>query len=80
MTEAQDIDKLIVALKKVPAKHLRIIELANQIPIKYGELDYAQVAERQPEINLAIAEAKTYGSHTIQAVDALIRLQSIEEG
>lgn len=76
--ESERIDKVIFALKKVPEKHLRIIELANQIPIKYGELDYAEVTERQPEINLAIAEAKTYGGHTIQAVDALIRLQGRE--
>ena len=78
MSEAEDIERVIRALAKVPKKDLLIIELANQIPIKYGELDYAEVAERQPEINLAIAEAKAYGGHTIQAVDALSRLQSRE--
>ncbi len=76
--EREHINKVVSALKKVPRKQLLIIELANQIPIKNGELDYAEVAERQPEINLAVAEAKTYGAHTIQAVDALIRLQSRE--
>jgi len=79
VNEAENIERVVRSLRKVPAKHLRIIELANQIPIKYGELDYAEVAERQPEINLAITEAKVYGSHTIQAVDALIRLQGREE-
>ncbi len=79
MNEPEDIDRVIRALAKVPPKKLLIIELANQIPIKHGELDYAEVAARQPEINLAIAEAKAYGSHTIQAVDALIRLQGREE-
>jgi len=79
VNESEYIERVIRSLRKVPAKHLRIIELANQIPIKYGELDYAEVAERQPEINLAVAEAKAYGAHTIQAVDALIRLQSREE-
>ena len=79
MSESEDIERVVRALRKVPAKHLLIIELANQIPIKYGELDYAEVAERQPEINLAIAEAKAYGTHTIQAVEALIRLQSRKE-
>ncbi len=78
MNEPEDIDRVVRALVKVPPKKLLIIELANQIPIKHGELDYAEVAERQPEINLAVAEAKAYGSHTIQAVDALIRLQGKE--
>jgi len=77
--QREDINKVVSALAKVPVKHLLIIELANKIPIKYGELDYDEVAERQPEINLAIAEAKAYGTHTIQAVDALIRLQSRKE-
>ena len=76
--EQEHINKIVSALVKVPAKHLLIIQLANQIPIKNGELDYAEVAKRQLEIKLAIAEAKTYGTHTIQAVDALIRLQGRE--
>ena len=76
MNEPESIGKVVSALAKVPAKQLLIIELANQIPIKNGEFDYDAVTELQPRINLAIAEAKTYGGHTIQAVDALIRLQS----
>ncbi|MBA7673096.1 hypothetical protein ES703_81284 [subsurface metagenome] len=79
MNEPEYIEKVICALKKVPPKRLLIIDLANSIPIKNGELDYTEVAERQPEINLAIAEAKAYGTHTIHAVDALIRLQSRRE-
>ena len=79
MSESDYIERVVVILKSVPAKHLLIIELANQIPIKYGELDYDEVAKRQPEINLAMAEAKVYGAHTIQAVDALIRLQRREK-
>lgn len=79
MSEPEDIEKVVNSLKKVPEKRLLIIELVNEIPIKYGALDYDEVARRQLEINLAIAEAKSYGTHTIQAVDALIRLQSREE-
>jgi len=79
MSEAENIEKVVLALEKVPATELLIIELANQIPMKHGELDYAAVSERQPEINLAISEAKVYGAHTIQAVDALTRLQSRRE-
>ncbi len=80
MNEPEYIERIVRALEKVPPKKLLIIELANQIPIKDGELDYAEVSERQKEINLAIAEAKVYGTHTIQAVDSLSRLQSRVEG
>lgn len=79
MKEPEYIERIVRALEKVPPKKLLIIELANQIPLKDGELDYAEVAKRQKEINLAVAEAKVYGAHTIQAVDSLSRLQSREE-
>ena len=74
MSELENIEKVIRALEKVPEKKLLIIELANSIPIKNGMLDPQVLSERQREINLAIAEAKAYGSHTIMAVDALVRL------
>ena len=74
MDTAEKIEGVINALLKVPEKRLLIIELVAQIPIKYGELDPAQLADRQPEVNLAIAESKAYGSHTLMAVDCLIRL------
>ena len=76
MGEPENIERVVRALQKVPEKKLLIIELVNQIPIKNGELDYAELTERQPEVNLAIAEAKAYGTHTIMAVDALVRLRA----
>ena len=79
MDEAENIEGVINALQKVPEKKLLIIELVNQIPLKYGELDNEELADRQPEVNLAIAEAKAYGTHTIMAVDSLVRLRSREE-
>ena len=79
MTEAENIDRGGTALLKVPEKKLLIIELANTIPIVNGELDYAELANRQLEINLAIAEAKVYGAHTLQAVDSLVRLRATRE-
>lgn len=79
MEANSDIDRVVTALEKVPEKKLLIIELANQIPIKHGELDYSELADRQPEVNLAIAEAKAYGSQTIMAVDALVRLREKRE-
>ena len=79
MTEPEDIDRIITALLKVPEKRLLIIEIANSIPIVNGEFDYAELADRQLAVNLAIAEAKVYGSHTLQAVDSLVRLRAIKE-
>ena len=79
MTEAENIDRIITALLKVPEKRLLIIEIANNIPIVNGELDYAELANRQLEINLAIAEAKVYGAHTLMAVDSLVRLRAKRE-
>jgi len=79
MSEAEDIDKVVNALRKVPEKRLLIIELANSIPIKNGLLDLKVMSDKQREINLAIAEAKAYGSRTIMAVDALVRVRGRKE-
>ena len=76
MNEPQDIERLISALKKVPAKRLMIIELANRFTID-GQLDYDGLAQVQPEVNLAIAEAKMYGANTLVAVDTLKRQEAI---
>ena len=79
MAEAEDIEKVVNALQKVPEKRLLIIDLANSIPIKNGLLDLKVRAAKQLEINLAIAEAKAYGSRTILAVDALVRVRARKE-
>jgi len=73
MTESTDtdIERVIVALKKVPEKHLLLIDLASSLSMKDGELDYEEVKSRQPEVEMAIAEAKMYGSETLQAVQNL---------
>ena len=74
MTETGDIERVVAALKKVPEKRLLIIDLANRIPMKDGQLDYDAVAAIQPEVNLDIAEAKMYGTQTLMAVDSLKRV------
>jgi len=79
MSEADDIERLAEILRKVPEKRLLIIELANSIPIKNGLLDLNVLKAKQREINLAIAEAKAYGSRTILAVDALVRMRARKE-
>ena len=79
MTESADIERVVASLKKVPGKSLLIIELANRIPMKDGELDYDEVTRLQPEVNMAVAEAKTYGAQTLMAVDSLKRLEPQDE-
>jgi len=74
MTESADIERVVAALGKVPEKSLLIIDLANRIPMKDGQLDYDAVTAIQPEVNLAIAEARMYGTQTLMAVDSLKRL------
>lgn len=76
MSEVENIERVVAALQKVPEKKLLIVELVNRVPIKHGELDYAVLSDMQPQINLAITEAKAYGAHTIQAVDVLVRLRA----
>ena len=76
MSETEYIVRVICALKKVPPKSLLIIELANRFT-RDGELDYDGLVEVQPEVNLAIAEAKMYGSYTLVAVDTLKRVRAI---
>lgn len=75
MNEPETVERVFCALKKVPQKSLLIIELANRFT-KDGDLDYDGLAEAQPEVEVAIAEAKMYGSHTLVAVDTLRRLEA----
>ena len=79
MTEATDIERVVAALKKVPEKRLLIIDLANRIPMKDGQLDYDAVTAIQPEVNMAVAEAKMYGAQTLMAIDSLKRVMALGE-
>jgi len=78
MTEQEAIDRVIIALKRVEAKKLLIIELANRF-VKDGELDYKAISEAQPEVNMAIAEAKMYGVYTLMSVDTLKHLEAMPQ-
>jgi len=66
--------RVAAILRRVPEKRLRIFELAGELLDRHGELDLDAAAARQPEINLAIAEAEAYARATRQAVEALRRL------
>ena len=79
MGERENIENVANALEKVPAKQLMLIELANSIPTVNGSLDVNALLARTQEVNLATAEAVAYGNHTIQAIDALVRLQGQAE-
>jgi len=79
MDESINIERIVSALKKVPAKSLLIIELANTIPIVHGQPDLEVLKAKRKEINLAETEAKAYGGATIRAVSALSRCKSINE-
>lgn len=75
MADQEYLDQMIAILEKLPEKRLLIIDLANQLT-RDGGIDYQAAAAIQPQINLAIAEAKTYGGYTIRAVDCLWRLRA----
>ena len=79
MDKFADIDRIVSALKKVPAKSLLIIELANIIPIVNGHPDIQVLKAKQKEIQLAATEAKAYGGATLHAVSALSRVKSLNE-
>jgi hypothetical protein len=74
MNEAGKNDKAVAALRTVQPKRLLIIDLVNSTKIVNGELDYQELLNKQLEVTLAIQEAKVYAAHTMQAVDALVRL------
>ncbi len=76
MENTEYVDRIVASLKKVPAKKLLIIELANRFTVD-GKLDYDGLAEAQDEVNMAIDEAKAYGTYTMRAVDTLSRVEAI---
>jgi hydroxypyruvate isomerase len=67
-------DRVAAALSKVPEKKLLIIELANEMAGKGGEMELALMQEKQADVNLAIAEARAYTEATDSAVEALDKL------
>ncbi|MFA5401254.1 MAG: hypothetical protein WC359_12475 [Dehalococcoidia bacterium] len=70
---AENID-IVGILRKVPEKHLLIIELANSIPVVNGSFDALVLAERQLEIKMAADEAAAYGTNTLNATNLLLSL------
>lgn len=65
---------VVSILGAVLERRLRIVELAAELLDDRGEVDLEMAAARQPEVNLAAAEAEGYARATRQAVEALRRL------
>jgi PRTRC genetic system protein C len=65
---------VVAILRRVPEKRLRVFELAGELLDARGDLDVDEAARRQPEVNLAVAEAKAYAAATQQASEAVRRL------
>ena len=65
---------LVQIIRQVPEKRLRVFELAAELLDEQGEIDPDAAAARQPEVNLAIAEAEAYARATRQALAALRQL------
>lgn len=80
MGKKEDIDRVVRALQTVPEKHLLIIDIANEVTTKKGELNYDLLIDRQREVNLAVAEAKAYSHSTQRAIKALADLPARQGG
>ena len=65
---------VVAILRRVPEKRLRVFELAGELLDARGDLDVDEAGRRQPEVNLAVAEAKAYAAATQRASEALRRL------
>jgi PRTRC genetic system protein C len=65
---------VVAVLRRVPARELRVFALAAELLDAEGELRLDAGADRQPEVNLAVAEAEAYARFTRQALEALRRL------
>jgi PRTRC genetic system protein C len=65
---------VVTILRRVPARQLRILELTAELLDAQGELDVDRAAARQPEINLAVAEARALARTTQQATEAVRQL------
>ncbi|MDP3062708.1 MAG: hypothetical protein Q8O40_05805 [Chloroflexota bacterium] len=73
-------DRVLAALATVPETRLRLIDLSWELVDREGRMDHDKVVERQPEVNLAVAEAEAYVQATRSAVEALRGIQARSAG
>ena len=74
-TKGADQAKIVTILRRIPAKQLAVFDLAAQLVDADGEIDAEATSARQPDVNLAIAEAESYARATRSAVETLRRIQ-----
>ena len=72
--DAGETTRIVQILQGVSEKRLAVFELAAELIGPDGEVGVEAAADRQPEVNLAIAEAQGYAQATDRAVEALRRL------
>jgi len=73
-TKGADKPNIVAILRRLPTKRLVVFDLAEALVDSDGEVDAEAAAARQPEVNLAIAEAETYARATRSAVESLRRI------
>ena len=73
-TKGADYADIVAILRQVPEKRLAVFDLAAGLVDADGEVDAEAAGARQPEINLAVAEAELYARATRPAVEALRRI------
>jgi len=77
MNDVENIDKVVKILRRIPPKSLRIIELANEIPIVDGSFDVNVLRDKKVDIKHAIDEAAAYGTATLNAVNNLVDVKAV---
>ena len=73
-TKGHDSLDILSVLRRVPVTRLRVFELAAELIAPDGEVDFDAAVARQPEVDLAVAEAGAYGAATRRAREAIERL------
>ena len=67
---------VVAILRRVPARELRVFELAVALLLPDGTLDVDAAGRREPELALAQSEAEAYARATQRAVAGLRRLSA----
>ena len=67
-------EALVRALRNVPRKKLRLVELANELANDKGELDVEKAAERADEVQMAVQEVSIYVQATRRVLRWLMEL------
>ena len=77
MTRAEDTnqghDRIIDVIASVPAKRLMLLDIVRDVWGGDGP-DWSKVQERQPDLNLAMAEVESFTKSTQRAIKALREL------